>query len=53
VEHNWNANIQGKIIIRFCGRGYYTFLFETKEDWNLIFINGPYFMDLRGLYINI
>jgi len=52
VEHNWNVNIQGKIAVRFCGRGYYTFLFETKEDWNLIFRNGPYFMDLRALYLN-
>lgn len=52
VEHNWNANIQGKITIRFCGTSYYTFLFETKEDRNLIFRNGPYFMDSRGLYLN-
>jgi len=52
LERNWNANIQGKIAIRFCRRGYYTFLFETKEDKNLIFRNGPYFMDSRGLYLN-
>jgi len=52
VERNQNANIQGKIAIRFCGRGYYTFLFETKEDQNLIFRNGPYFMHSRGLYVN-
>jgi len=43
---------QGKIAIRFCGRGYYTFIFEPKEDRNLIFRNGPYFMDQRGLYLN-
>lgn len=52
VERNWNAMIQGKITIRFCGRGFYTFLFESKEDRNLIFRNGPYFMDSRGLYLN-
>lgn len=52
VERNWNAMVQGKIAIRFCGRGYYTFLFETVEDRNLIFKNGPYFMDTRGLYLN-
>jgi len=52
VEHNWNANIQGKFAIIFCRRGYYTFLFETKEDQNLIFRNGPYFMDSRGLSLN-
>lgn len=44
--------IQGKIAIRFCGRGYFTFLFESKEDKLLIFRNGPYFMDTRGLYLN-
>jgi len=52
VERNWSANIHGKIAIRFYGRGYYTFLFESKEDRNLIFRNGPYFMDSRGLYLN-
>jgi len=41
-----------KISIRFCGRGYYTFHFETKEDQDLIFRNGPYFMDTRGSYLN-
>lgn len=50
VERNWTASIDGKISIRFCGRGYYTFHFETKEDRDLIF--GPYFMDTRGLYLN-
>eukprot|EP00253_Pinus_taeda_P009454 PITA_09454 len=52
VERNCNATTQGKIAIRFCGRGYYIFLFETKEDRDLIFRNGPYFMDSRGLYLN-
>ena len=52
VERNWNSIVQGKIAIRFCGRGFYTFLFESKEDRNLIFRNGPYFMDSRGLYLN-
>lgn len=52
VERNWNATTQGKIAIRFCGRGYYTFLFESKEDRDLILKNGPYFMDSIGLYLN-
>lgn len=52
VERNWNVIIQGKIANRFYGRGFYTFLFESKEDRNLIFRNGPYFMDSRGLYLN-
>ena len=52
VERNWSDKTQGKISIRFCGRGYYTFHFETKEDKDLIFRNAPYFMDSRGLYLN-
>jgi len=41
VERNWSATINGKISIRFCGRGYYTFHFETKEDQDIICRNGP------------
>lgn len=52
VERNWADKIQGKIAIRFCGKGYFTFHFETKNDKDLIFRNGPYFMDSRGLYLN-
>lgn len=52
VERNWSSSINEKISIRFCGRGYYTFHFETKEDRDLIFKNDPYFMDMRGLYLN-
>lgn len=52
VERNWADKTQGKISIRFCGKGYFTFHFETKEDKDLIFRNAPYFMDSRGLYLN-
>lgn len=52
VERHWYASINGKISIRFCGRGYYTFHFETKEDRDLIFMNVLYFMDTRRLYLN-
>ena len=36
----------------FCGKGYFTFHFESKEDKDLIFRNKPYLMDSRGLYLN-
>jgi hypothetical protein len=52
VERNWLDKTQGKIAIRFCGKGFFTFHFETKNDKDLIFRNGPYFMDSRGLYLN-
>jgi len=41
VERNWFDKTQGKISIRFCGKGYFTFHFETKEDKDLIFGIAP------------
>lgn len=41
IEKNWADKVRGKISIRFCGKGYYTFHFETKADEDLIFRNGP------------
>ena len=52
IERNWVDKVNGKISIRFCGKGYYTFHFESRVDKDLIFRNGPYFMDSRGLYLN-
>ena len=36
----------------FCGKGYFAFIFEKKEDRDLIFRNNPYFMGPRGMYLN-
>lgn len=36
----------------FCGRGYYDFLFELKEDRGINFRIGPYFIGLRGIFLN-
>jgi hypothetical protein len=36
----------------FCGNGFFPFLFEKKEDRDLIFRSGPYFMGGRGMYLN-
>ena len=36
----------------FCGQGFFVFIFEKKEDRDLIFRNGPYFMGSRGMYLN-
>lgn len=35
-----------------CGKGYFTFYFESKDDRDLIFRNRPYLMDSRGIYLN-
>ena len=34
------------------GRGFFLFEFISKEDRDLIFRNGPYFMGPQGLYLN-
>jgi hypothetical protein len=34
------------------GRGFYIFKFISKDDRDLIFRNGPYFMGMQGLYLN-
>ena len=34
------------------GKGYYVFVFDSTEDRDLIFQNGPYFMGPQGLYLN-
>jgi hypothetical protein len=44
--------IQGQISSSFCGKGFFVFLFEKKEDRDLIFCSGPYFMGSRGMYLN-
>jgi hypothetical protein len=36
----------------FCGKGFFSFLFEKKEDRYLVFRSGPYFMGARGFYLN-
>ena len=52
ISINWMPLIVGELQHCFCGKGFYTFLFENKEDKDLIFRSGPYFMGPRGLYIN-
>ena len=37
---------------KFVKRGYFLFEFTSKEDKELIFRNGPYFMGPQGLYLN-
>ena len=44
--------ISGGLQHYFCRKGFFTFLFENKEDKDLIFRSGHYFVGSRGLYIN-
>jgi hypothetical protein len=43
---------QRSTVEAFCGKGFFAFLFEKKEDRDLIFHSGPYFMGTRGMYLN-
>ena len=52
VQRKWRPLISDGIRNHFVGRGYYVFVFDSPEDRDLIFRNGPYFMDPRGLYLN-
>jgi hypothetical protein len=52
LESNWRKLIQGQMSATFCGKGFFAFLFEKKEDRDLIFRSDPYFMGARGMYLN-
>jgi hypothetical protein len=36
----------------FCGMGFFCFLIENKDDRDLIFNIGPYFMGSREMHLN-
>jgi hypothetical protein len=44
IQRNWRPLIQNNVTCYAVGRGFYIFEFISKEDRDLIFINGPYFM---------
>jgi len=52
VSRNWAPLIKEKVTSYFLGKGYFLFEFSSKEDKDLIFQNGPYFMCSQGLYLN-
>ena len=52
ISKNWMSLISGGLQHCLCGKGFFVFLFENKDDMDLIFRSGPYFMGPRGLYLN-
>ena len=52
VQRNWRPLVFEGIHNHLVGRGYYVFVFESADDQDLIFQNGPYFMGPQGLYLN-
>jgi hypothetical protein len=51
IEERWRSMIKGSILRSAVGRGYFVFCFSEKEDRDLVFRSGPYFMGSRGLYL--
>eukprot|EP00253_Pinus_taeda_P020733 PITA_20733 len=52
IQRNWRPQLENNVICYAVGRGYFIFEFTTKEDRDLVFRNGPYFMGNKGLYLN-
>jgi hypothetical protein len=52
VIRNWKSLIKQNVTSHFLGRGYFLFEFTSRDDKDLIFRNGPYFMGPQGLYLN-
>jgi len=47
----WKHLVQGRVELCAAGRGFFAFSFSRKEDRDLVFRSGPYFMGSRGLFL--
>lgn len=52
TQRNWKPPTKEGVKSYFVGKGFFVFVFDSAEDRNLIFKNGPYFMGPQGLYLN-
>ena len=52
IQRNWRPLLKHSVTCYPVGRGFYIFEFISKEDRDLIFRIGPYFMGSQGLYLN-
>lgn len=52
VNKNWAPLIKSSVTSYFLGRGSFLFEFTSKDDKDLTFQNGPYFMGPQGVYLN-
>jgi hypothetical protein len=51
MDDRWKMLIQGNVSLCAVGRGFFVFSFSRKEDRDLVFRSGPYFMGSRGLFL--
>ena len=52
IQRNWRPHLKHSVTCYSVGRGFFIFEFISKEDRDLIFRSGPYFMGSQGLYLN-
>ena len=52
IQRNWRPQLKNSVTCYPVGRGFFIFEFISKEDRDLVFRNGPYFMGSQGLYLN-
>jgi len=45
VDKAWKSMMKGNLGVFAVGNGHFVFLFECKEDKDIVFQNGPYFLD--------
>jgi hypothetical protein len=51
IDERWRPLIQERVTRCAVGRGFFVFSFSSKEDRDLVFRSGPYFMGSRGLFL--
>ena len=51
TNDRWKPLIQGDVSLLAVGRGFFVFRFSSKEDCDLVFRSGPYFMGSRGMFL--
>jgi len=47
----WKHLVHGQVDVCATGRGYFVFSFARKDERDLVFRSGPYFMGSRGLFL--
>jgi len=52
IDKTWKSMMKGNIKLYACGNGFLNFLFEIKEDKDVILKNKPYFFGSSGMYLN-
>ena len=44
IQRNWRPQLKNSVTCYAVGRGFFIFEFISKEDRDLVFMSGPYFM---------